>query len=356
MAKKNNNNNESLNVDIEKYIQSGRDAMKRNNWVLAEECYSFVEEIDHFNIEAVFGSAFARARLTLLNEDMNERKKAFSDLGETIILTSVCYRAKTTEENLTGIVNMGGNILELVCDESIFTEWKNGYGFTFKESKNETQKLYTNLVSSYYALIITIKKHNYSPIFNEILIAFLRDSKKCSYLNTKALDEWISVEENEKKSYENGSMDINNNKIQMNDENEKKSIENSSMHTKNEETKANGIGKEYFRMNPDKKKELENNRALLVKQAEEHKKQLEEILEKNQVESERNYLEQLIKQKESLGPNDEKKRKELEKRIENQKTFISTLEIEQNKLLDMLHKSVEGKTALIKQIDKMLDR
>ena len=111
---------------VEKYLQNARRAKEKEDWEEVEKYYNMVEQNDPNNIEAIFYSAYGKAKTTLTGDDIYKRQAAFKVLTNCISIIDDKYQIKRREENKKAIISMADDLGSMICSNFVFTEWKNG--------------------------------------------------------------------------------------------------------------------------------------------------------------------------------------------------------------------------------------
>ena len=71
---------------VEKYLANARRAKEKEDWEETEKYYNLVEQNDPTNIEAIFYSAYGKARSSLVDADIYKRQAAFKVLTNCVSL------------------------------------------------------------------------------------------------------------------------------------------------------------------------------------------------------------------------------------------------------------------------------
>ena len=69
---------------VEKYLANARRAKEKEDWEEVEKYYNMVEQNDPTNIEAIFYSAYGKAKSALVDGDIYKREAAFKVLQNCI--------------------------------------------------------------------------------------------------------------------------------------------------------------------------------------------------------------------------------------------------------------------------------
>lgn len=158
---------------VEKYLANARRAKEKEDWEETEKYYNMVEQNDPDNIEAIFYSAYGKAKSTLVDGDLYKRQVAFKVLTNCISVIDDHYQIERAEENRKAIEDIAKDLSAMFFSNFVFTEWKNGYGVVTKTNKNETYELFSRLVVQFRESILNIAKVDDH--------AYLHESLKLTY-------------------------------------------------------------------------------------------------------------------------------------------------------------------------------
>lgn len=131
--------------NIERYLQNARRAKQKEDWEETEKYYNLVEQYDPKNIEAIFYSAYGRAKNSLIDGDIYKRQQVFKILSNCVSVLDDNYQVDKSDENEKVILEISADIKAMCSSEFVFTEWKNGYGVVTKTDKADTYKLFIEL-------------------------------------------------------------------------------------------------------------------------------------------------------------------------------------------------------------------
>ena len=186
---------------VEKYLANARRAKEKEDWEETEKYYNMVEQNDPDNIEAIFYSAYGKAKGTLVDGDIYKRQAAFNVLTNCISVIDDHYKPERREENKTAIMSMAVDLGKMITSNFVFTEWKNGYGIVTKTNKNETYTLFGRLLDGFKQSIDNIQKVDDQPYLHESLITLFTIAKLVAWGNKKGMDDlmdkWINEEKKE---------------------------------------------------------------------------------------------------------------------------------------------------------------
>lgn len=182
---------------VKKYLENARRAKEKEDWQETEKYYNMVEQNDPDNIEAIFYSAYGKAKSTLVDADIYKRQAAFKVLQNCISVIDDHYDPSRGEENRIAIEGMAKDITLMMCSNFVYTEWKNGYGVVTKTNKGETYVLFAGLIDSFRDSILNIAKvdentYLYSSIILVCTTAKLIDFWKKNKAFQGVMDSYIN--------------------------------------------------------------------------------------------------------------------------------------------------------------------
>ena len=111
---------------VKKYLANARRAKEKEDWEETEKYYNMVEQNDPHNIEAIFYSAYGKARNTLIDADIFRRAAAFKVLRNCVSIIDDNYLIEREEENKVIIEQISQDILEMTISSYVYNYRKNG--------------------------------------------------------------------------------------------------------------------------------------------------------------------------------------------------------------------------------------
>ncbi len=130
---------------VERYLQNARRAMNKEDWAEVEKYYNMVEQNDPTNIEAIFYSAYGKAKLSLTDGDIYKRQAIFKTLVNSVSILDDNYDIAKEAELKDILEKITRDIILMFGSEFVFTQTKNGYGNVTGDNKNLTYQLFINL-------------------------------------------------------------------------------------------------------------------------------------------------------------------------------------------------------------------
>lgn len=123
-------------------LENARRAMQKEDWEEAEKYYNLVEQNDPSNIEAIFYSAYAKAKATLVVDDVYRREAVFKSFCSSISIVDDNFDVDN-EESLRPLVDkMVSDIIKMAGSEFIYTVTRNGNGVVTGNNSDRTYRLF----------------------------------------------------------------------------------------------------------------------------------------------------------------------------------------------------------------------
>lgn len=276
---------------VEKYLANARRAKQKEDWDETEKYYNMVEQNDPDNIEAIFYSAYGKAKSTLVDQDVYKRQAAFKVLKNCISVIDDHYKIERREENEVAIKSIAEDLGKMINSNFVYTEWKNGYGIVTRTNKQETYTMFAWLLDGFKESIDNIQKIDDQAYLHYALISLCESAKTVSWANRTTMinlmNKWIDEEKSELKALE------------------RKAVE------------------EYWNEHTEEKNKLLDEKSSLISQMTEIEKQKADLPERRAVLDIEQQIEEKTKEKNSLGMFKGKEKKAIQTQIDelNHKLF-----------------------------------
>lgn len=168
---------------VEKYLANARRAKSKEDWEEVEKYYNMVEQNDPTNIEAIFYSAYGKAKLSLIENDIYKREAAFKVLQNCISIVDDNFDINDEEKQKAVIKQISNDLIAMSGSNYVYTQTtrtQNGYT-SYSDDSYKTRNLFRNLngefcttleeiikkypeedkrIIDYYALIISHAKYS----------------------------------------------------------------------------------------------------------------------------------------------------------------------------------------------------
>lgn len=113
---------------VEKYLANARRSFQKEDWEGTERYYNMVEQNDPNNIEAIFYSAYGRAKASLLDNNIAKRTAAFNPLITSVSIIDDQFLPEREGESRETIARMSADIFAMAESKYIYNTSTNGYG------------------------------------------------------------------------------------------------------------------------------------------------------------------------------------------------------------------------------------
>jgi len=305
---------------VQKYLENARRAKEKEDWEKTEKYYNMVEQNDPNNIEAIFYSAYGKAKATLVDGDVYKRQAAFKVLQNCISIIDDKFDVSREEENKTAIISMSADLCKMILSNFVFTEWKNGYGVVTKTNKQDTYNMFGGLIAQFKESIDNIAKIADKAYLHEALILLFKTAVATGNYNSTTLNSWVTQEQS---------------KI---DELKKKEID------------------KYWNEHKEEKDALEAEKSALNSKIDELNGAIEALPEVNSVKQIEKQVESLKKEKDSLGLFKGKEKKALQEQIDNMNNKLSAATVAKSNAVAPIQKEIDELKRRIKEIDDELTK
>ncbi len=142
---------------VERFLQNARRAKSKEDWEETEKYYNMVEQHDPANIEAIFYSAYGKARSSLAVNELGKRQAVFKSLTNSVSIIDDNYDTQKEKELRPIIEQISNDIKNIYSASFMYTQTKNGYGVT-GDDRNETYTLFHLLNKEFVNTLLEIVK------------------------------------------------------------------------------------------------------------------------------------------------------------------------------------------------------
>lgn len=302
---------------VKKYLENARRAKEKEDWEETEKYYNLVEQNDPNNIEAIFYSSYGKAKASLVDGDIYKRQAVFKVLNNCVSIIDDKYQIEDRAENEVAIRSMALDLLKLFGSNFVFTEWKNGYGVVTRTNKGETYSLFVGLIDAFHNTMLNIQRKDPQAYMYDVFIAFCEGCKSFTFEGynkaglEKIFNEWI---EQQKKAKVNA----------------------------------------YWAEHKEEKAQLDSEKASLNKKIDDLKKSIDALPETIAVKEIKNKIEQLNKQKDSLGLFKGKEKKALQEQIDKLAVNLASAEKAEIAVANPIWSEVNSLSKRVSEIDNKL--
>jgi len=141
---------------VERYLQNARRAKSKEDWEETEKYYNLVEQNDPTNIEAIFYSAYGKARTSLVDGDLYKRQAVFKVLHNSISVIDDNFDEEKAEEQMVIIEQMHNDIMSLYGSNFVFNYKTNQNGAWTWTDKWDTVTMFNNVAGEFITTLENI--------------------------------------------------------------------------------------------------------------------------------------------------------------------------------------------------------
>ena len=308
---------------VEKYLANARRAKEKEDWEETEKYYNMVEQNDPDNIEAIFYSAYGKAKISLLTDaNIYKRTAIIKVLQNSISVVDDHYKVERREENKKIIIEMATDLGKMICGDFVYNTRKNEFGITVWDDKEDTITLFIELINAFMETIDNIQKVDDQPYLHESAIALYTIAMRTGcYNNINYIKGKIHEETSELESLK-----------------EKRAIA------------------EYWAEHAEEKLKLETEKAGLIEKINELRKSVDELPENNTIKEIEVQITSLKDEKNALGLFKVKERRALQGRINDLNKSLATANTERNNAVAPIEAEIHGLNERIKEIEAELSK
>lgn len=306
---------------VEKYLANARRAKQKEDWEETEKYYNMVEQNDPNNIEAIFYSAYGKAKSSLIDGDIYKRQAAFKVLANCISIIDAKYEIERREENKDALLSIATDLGKMICSNFVFTEWKNGYGVVTRTNKGETYALFGMLIDAFRDSVANIAKVDNQPFVHEAAKNLYKVAQQTGIGNWNTLMAgWIKEENAALEQLSQKAIEV------------------------------------YWKAHKDEKEAFEREKANISEQISELSNTMDLLPEVNTVNSLEDQIAILKKAKDSLGLFKGKEKKSLQEQINNLYGSLATAKTAQENAIAPFRTKIFNLNKRIREIDVELTK
>ncbi|MBQ2603373.1 MAG: TFIIB-type zinc finger domain-containing protein [Oscillospiraceae bacterium] len=158
-------------ASVQNILNAARRALDKGDWEEVEKSYKIIEQHVPTSIEAAFYSSYGKARLSLVNSDMENRRQAFSVLYKSIAALADLYLVEDSEDNQSIFENIHYDLFDMYNSGFSYSLTKKRYGllsFTTSDTRNETHRLFTQTALVLIATLENIIKKDDQLLYRKM--------------------------------------------------------------------------------------------------------------------------------------------------------------------------------------------
>lgn len=152
---------------VDKYLQNARRAKQKEDWEEVEKYYNMVEQYDPSNIEAIFYSAYGKARLSMVDSDIFKRRQICDVFCNSISIIDDNYSVEKSEENQDIVSQMNDDLFSMYRTSFVYTE-KTVNGVK-SNNTSETYILFAKMAISFIESVSNIIKVDDQIIYRKMI-------------------------------------------------------------------------------------------------------------------------------------------------------------------------------------------
>lgn len=140
---------------VQKYLVNARRAKQKEDWEETEKYYNLVEQNDPSNIEAIFYSAYGKARASLCVNEIYKREAVFNALKNSVSILDDNFDVEKLEETQTVLEQITTDVLGIFGSEFVFTQTKHvNNGITsYTDDADKTRRLFLIVAIEMYSTL-----------------------------------------------------------------------------------------------------------------------------------------------------------------------------------------------------------
>lgn len=135
---------------VQNSLANARRAKQKEDWEETEKYYNLVEQHDPSNIEAIFYSAYGKARTTLPVNEFYKREAVFKAFVKSIEIIDENYEVEKAAELQPVLEQIVTDCANLMGVSFVYTQTKNGYGVVTGDDSGKTYQLFINAICALY--------------------------------------------------------------------------------------------------------------------------------------------------------------------------------------------------------------
>lgn len=143
---------------VEKFLANARRARQKEDWEEVEKYYNLVEQNDPSNIEAIFYSAYGKAKMSMVSGDIYKRQQICGVFCNSISVIDDNYSVEQSDDNHKIIWQMNSDLIKMYAGSFVYTQKKNGYGNVVSDNRNQTYFLFAKMALAFIDSIKNIIK------------------------------------------------------------------------------------------------------------------------------------------------------------------------------------------------------
>lgn len=141
---------------VEKYLANARRAKQKEDWEETEKYYNMVEQNDPTNIEAIFYSAYGKAKSSLVVGDLYKRQAVFKVLQNCVSIIDDNFDVEKESQLQSVVKEIHNDIFKMFSSDYVYNYKNNEYGRTVYSDQNKTIALFGRLSLEFCTTLFNI--------------------------------------------------------------------------------------------------------------------------------------------------------------------------------------------------------
>lgn len=133
---------------VEKCLANARRSYDKEDWEEVEKYYNMVEQNEPSNIEAIFFSAYGKARLSMTDDNIFKREQICDVFCNSISIIDDNYNVENSAENQKIITEMNKSLFGMYNTSFVYTKEKSGDGIE-TDNRHETYYLFAKMAFAF---------------------------------------------------------------------------------------------------------------------------------------------------------------------------------------------------------------
>ena len=146
---------------IETLLENARRSSAKEDWEAAAHYYDMVEEIDPKNIEAIFYSAYGKAKASLYGDDYYRREAMFNVLTKSVSVVNDSFDIENAEKLRPLLYKMSNDITEMYNSAFVYNYTVRTVGnstYTYDPERAKTKSLFLTLDTEFAKTLADISE------------------------------------------------------------------------------------------------------------------------------------------------------------------------------------------------------
>lgn len=153
---------------VEKFRTNARRAKQKEDWEEVEKYYNLVEQNEPTDIEAIFYSAYGKARLSMIESNFYKRKQVCEVFCNSISVIDDNYNVKNSIKNQFIIAQMHADLLSMYRTSFVYNQYRNAGRIVYNNSE-KTYSLFSDMAMAFIESLENIIKIDDQIVYWKII-------------------------------------------------------------------------------------------------------------------------------------------------------------------------------------------